>query len=87
MATVKTNEEVAANIRDNADRLLDEKGWSQRRLSRETGDPHMSVVNALSGDHVPNSGILARIAEALGVTADELIDSPPKPRKKTRKTA
>ncbi len=84
---MKTNEEVAANIRDNADRLLGEKGWSQRRLSRETNDPHMSIVNALSGDHVPNSGILARIAEALGVTADELIDSPPKPRKKSRKTA
>ena len=84
---MKTNDEVAANIHENADRLLEEKGWSQRRLSRETGDPHMSIVNALSGDHVPNSGILARIAEALGVTADELIDAPPKPQKKSRKSA
>lgn len=87
MSTVKSNEEVAANIRDNALRLLEEKGWSQRRLARETGDPHMSIVNVLSGEHTPNSGIVSRIAEALGVSMDALADTPKVAKRKSRNTA
>lgn len=84
---MKTNEVVAANIRENALRLLDEKNWSQRQLARETGDPHMSIVNVLSGEHVPNSGIVSRIAEALGVSIDALVSTPAVAKRKSKKTA
>ena len=78
-----SNEEAAKNIAANVEKLLGSLGWSVRKLSRMTGDPHMSVVNALSGAHVPNAGILARIAEALNVSTDELVRG----RKKSRRTA
>ena len=87
MSTVKSNEDVAANIAANVERFLDKRGMSQRQLAHKTGDPHMTIVNAINGVHIPNSGILARIAEALGVTTDALISDPPPPGKKSRRTA
>ena len=82
-----SNREVAENVKVNVERLLGDRNWSQRRLSRETGDPHMSIVNSLSGEHVPNSAILARIAEALGVKVDALLAAAPKPKRKSRRSA
>jgi transcriptional regulator with XRE-family HTH domain len=87
MSKVKSNEDVAANIAANVARLLLASGLSQRKLANKTGDPHMTIVHAINGDYIPNSGILARIAEALGVTADALIGDPPGRRRKSRKTA
>lgn len=79
-----TNDVAARNIAQNVSRLLEERGWSVRELARRTFDPHMSVVNALSGEHIPNSGLLARIAEALETTTDALIFTPVK---KSRRSA
>lgn len=87
MATV-TNAEAAENIAENVARLLADRDWSQRELSRRTKDPHMSIVNALSGDHIPNAGILARMAEALETTVDSLLSRPKaKTPKKSRRSA
>jgi len=87
MSTMTSNEEVATNIGANLRRILEEKGWSQIQLSRETGDPHMTIVNAIRGQHNPSAALVGRMAEALGVTTDELIAPPPSPRRKKRKSA
>lgn len=79
-----SNDETAQAIHANVQRLLDQRKMPVRQLSQATGDPHMTIVNAISGVHVPNSAILARIAEALGVTPNDLIYGP---RKKSRRTA
>ena len=83
---MKSNQQIAANIAANIRRLLGDKGWSQRELSRRTGDPHMSVVNVLTAEHTPSAGLLARIAEAFGVKSDDLLSDPPT-KKNSRRSA
>ena len=81
-----TNDKDAkANISANLQRLLAEKGMSQRALARATDDPIMTVNDAVRGHSLPNSAVLARMAEALDVSVDSLLSPPVK--RNSRKTA
>lgn len=53
-------------------KLREERGISQRHLAEEIGLSHQSVTAIESGRSVP-AFTLARIAEALDVTLDELV--------------
>lgn len=63
---------------------LTEIGWTQERLAYEAGETPMTISRIVRKIHVPNAAILARIAEALGVSVDFLLREPPKgPAKKS----
>lgn len=64
---------MGAAIRGNVERLLDQKGWTKYRLSKESG-VSMTVVYSLDKkDSGPNADTLVKLADALGVTVDELV--------------
>lgn len=73
-----TDEEAKENIAANVLRLLSARGWSQKKLSVETGETEMTVSRICRGQSVSGIGVIARIAEALDVTIDRLIDQPPR---------
>ena len=62
---------IAANVR----RLLEQKGLSQSDLCRLTGDNRMRVSYMIRGIKEPSASFLARVAEALGVRIDDLLEA------------
>jgi len=60
---------LAANIQ----KLMAARDWSVRELSRQTTDPVMTIHNTISGKSLPRAGVLTRIADAFGVTVDQLL--------------
>ena len=48
--------------------LIEEKGWTVARLSRQSGVPKQTLHNWTSGRKLVNPGQLKRVAEALGVS-------------------
>lgn len=67
-------EYVSANVKD----MLAVRALSQRELARRTGDHVMTLNNLVTQRHMPSGAVLARIAEALGVTIDDLFRAPKK---------
>ena len=60
-------EQIAANIKKYSDR----KGWSQNKLSDETGIKQSTLSGYFTATSTPNFGQIQKIAMALGVgTAD-----------------
>lgn len=82
MSTVITDEEAKTNIGANLFRLRGEKSlyW----LARQIGVSTIAVSRIERGLHMPGAGLLARIAQALGTTADELLGDPPKKSRRNR---
>lgn len=77
MNTVITDDNLKANISANLHRIMEERDSMTRyRLAQLTGESEQTIRNVVDGLHVPRTGILARIAEALDVTIDDLIASP-----------
>ena len=77
MATVISDDQAKKNIAANIRRLLAARGWTQTDLSEAAHENKMTISNVCTGKHVPGAGLLARIAEALDVSIDRLVDSPP----------
>lgn len=73
LENVLPDSEIAKNIAKNLTDRMAELGISQNALSRMTGDPVMTINGIVNGQHVPRSGVLARIAEALKTSMDALI--------------
>jgi transcriptional regulator with XRE-family HTH domain len=57
----------------NLQRLRLDKGWSQEELAEETGLHRTYISGVERGVRNPTIAVLAKIAKALGVAADELI--------------
>ena len=74
-----TDEQAKENIKANLARLLVDRGWSQNELARRTKESRMTISNVCRGNHVPSAALLARIAEALDVSMDRIVDFPPEP--------
>ena len=66
------------NISANIQRLLTQSKMSQSDLARETGDNRVYISRVARGISEPTSSGLARIAEALQVITDELLQDPAK---------
>jgi len=68
---------IAANIQHfRKDRS---KNW----LAREAGTHAIYITRIERGESMPGAGMLARIAEALDVSVDQLLAHPPKTSSKT----
>jgi transcriptional regulator with XRE-family HTH domain len=53
-----------------------QKGWSQERLARRTRLSLRTINRVERGDVEGHIGTIAKIAKALGVTVDELLNPP-----------
>lgn len=60
-------------IRANIQKLIEAKGWSWYRLSKQSGVSLNSVYNIGNREHGPSTNTMIKIANALGSTVDELI--------------
>lgn len=68
-----TDAEAKSIIAGNIDRLLDEQGHSRYWLSKQTGDDQAKISHVMSQKSMPSAGFLIRVAEALGVSLDEIM--------------
>lgn len=82
-----TDIQAKDNVATNVSRLLENLGLSQGELARKTGESKMRISLVVRGVHQPTAGFLARLAEALGVTADDLLSAPEKKNGKSRRSA
>lgn len=73
MNTVLTDNEAKAVISANVKRLLGERNMSQAELARATEEDTAKISQMIHGKKLPSAGFLARIAEAFGVAADDLL--------------
>lgn len=71
-----TDEQLKRNLQRNIRRLLDQTEMSQSDLARATGESRSRISLVINSCRVPSAASLARIAEALDTTVDELINSP-----------
>ena len=91
MSTV-TDFEACEHVSSNVLRLLDEQGHSVYWLMKELGMSPGALYPIVRGENVPTLGTTSRIADALGVTVDDLLELPRKREekrslKKSRKSA
>lgn len=64
---------MGTTVKNNVDRLLEVKGWTRYRLSKESGVT-MSLIYSLGNkESGPNSETLIKLADALECTVDELV--------------
>lgn len=70
-----SNDDAKLIIAANVKRLLAERrpDWSQADLARTTKDNVMTISHVIRGARCPSAALLHRIAEALGVSSDELM--------------
>lgn len=64
---------MGLSIKNNVQKLLDAKGWTIYRLSKESG-VSLTVLYSLEKKQMgPTAETLVKLADALGVMVDELI--------------
>ncbi|WP_425391634.1 helix-turn-helix domain-containing protein [Ekhidna sp.] len=66
------NDQIASKIRA----LRTKKGWSQEALADQSGINHRTVQRIENGESKPTGDTIKRLASALNVAPDELIDWP-----------
>ena len=71
-----TDELARENIAANVTALLKKRGMTRSQLSDSTGENAMYLSRICNGKILPNAAALARIAEALGVTSERLMENP-----------
>ncbi len=88
-----SDDDAKANISANVNAAMERAGITQTELARRTNESDARISLVRRGVHIPSSALLARIAEALSVTADWLLAAPhgepirTKPLRAARKTA
>ena len=85
MDTVISDEAALKRIAHNVNRLLAGAEMSRYRLAKITGESEQTIKSVADGAHVPRVSLLARIAEALGVKVDDLLQPIPGQKKSGRK--
>ncbi len=70
-----TDEQLKRNLSRNLKKTLDIQGLTPYRLAKMVDEPQTSVYRIVRGENVPNAVLLARMAEALDVTVDSLLQS------------
>lgn len=76
-----TDKEALENIAANVRRLRGDRSYGDiaRACCTEDWTAYPATIQQIeSGRHLPSAGLLARVAEALGVTPNDLLNEPPK---------
>ena len=74
ISDIQAKRRIALNVRQ----LLDSNQLNQSDLARRTGERRQRIQQLLAQSRQPTIGVVARIAEALDVSVDELIADPKK---------
>ena len=74
ISDIQAKRRIALNVRQ----LLDSNQLNQSDLARRTGERRQRIQQLLAQSRQPTIGVVARIAEALEVSVDELIADPQK---------
>jgi transcriptional regulator with XRE-family HTH domain len=61
---------------DNLRVLIASKGWNQKEAAAALGVSQQNISVWLRGDHEPSTVVLIGVAEAFGVSVDELVRAP-----------
>jgi transcriptional regulator with XRE-family HTH domain len=64
---------MGAAIENNIQRYIDLKGWTLYRLSKESGVSLTVLYSLENKKNGPTADTLVKLADALGVTLDELV--------------
>jgi transcriptional regulator with XRE-family HTH domain len=89
MQAILTDSQALENIAANVRRLRGKRtlGEIAKACSCEEWRAYPATIQQIeSGRHLPSAGLLARVARAFGVTADDLLSTPAPP-KKTRRVS
>ena len=73
METMIDDDTLRANLAASLRWHLEDRGWAQSELAKRAGAKDMEISRIVRGQYLPNSGTLARIAEALGTSIDLLL--------------
>jgi transcriptional regulator with XRE-family HTH domain len=79
-----TEADIAAVLALNAQRLLDERGWTKAELSRRLKTHQSNVGRLLTGHYAPSAKTIAAVATVFEVEVCDIL-CPPKPVKKSKK--
>lgn len=71
-----TDELAKENIAANVKAFLVKRDMTRAELSHRTGENIMYISRVCNSKILPNAAALARIAEALGVTSERLMENP-----------
>lgn len=74
--TPPSDRDIREMIAFNVTNLLAVRGLSRRDLAKRTGDPVATVARVAQGKHTAQTGVVVRVADALGVTVDRLLTPP-----------
>lgn len=72
-----TEAQAKQNVPANLCRILSDRKMTPRELSRRAQLSQSTVYAAYNGRNIPSAFVLRRIAEALDVSTDRLLDPPP----------
>ncbi|WP_025847659.1 helix-turn-helix domain-containing protein [Paenibacillus ehimensis] len=64
---------MGAAIEKNIQRLIEEKGWTIYRLSKNSGVSLTALYSLGGKKQGPNAETLVKLSKALGVSIDELV--------------
>jgi len=78
MSTVTNDEDTRDYVAANVQHRLSECGKTVYWLMKTTGELPNRIYPVVRGDAMATAGLLSRIAEALGCTADALLAKPSK---------
>lgn len=73
-----SDDTAKTNISENLRTLLAAREWSVLHFARELSEPQNTVYRIVRGDNVPGVALLARMAELLDVSVDDLLLNPRK---------
>ena len=72
-----SDDEARQNLAVNLRRLLATRGMTQSQLAEAAHETQATISRIVNGSQLAGGGVLARLAEALDVSADRLLGSPP----------
>jgi transcriptional regulator with XRE-family HTH domain len=76
LSVIAMDDDVAANLGRNIQQLREARGQSQQQIARVAGIPRATWANLESGAANPTLAVLVRVAQALQIRLEELIEPP-----------
>lgn len=83
MSIVVSDDQALQYIAANVARLRGDRSYSELAKLVDSYPANISKIE--KGEHMPGAALLSRLAEALGVTSDDLLQPPPSPKKNSRR--
>lgn len=83
MQTLLSEDRAKLNLSENLKRLMKLRAVTQCQIAKEANISQPFVSKMANGEVLPNAAAVKNVAEALGVTSDDLLNDPPTAEKKS----